>query len=68
MKNISFFIVISINVNTKIFYNYRKNKILNFNNISIEQKLQTVMPKEYVQLFSKYLWKIYQMKQNKLLV
>ncbi len=68
MKNISFFIVISITVNTKIFYNYRKNRIPNFNNLSIKQKLQTVMTKEYVQLFSKYLWKIYQMRQNKLFV
>ncbi len=46
-----------------------KNNIPNFNNLSIEQKLQTVMSKEYVQiLFSKYLWKIYQMRQNKLFV
>ncbi len=43
-----------------------KNNILNFNNLSIEQKLQTVMTKEYVQIFSKYLWEIYQMRQNKL--
>ncbi len=68
MKNISFFIVISIMVITKIFYNYMKNNILNFNNLSIEQKLQTVMTKEYVQTFSKYLWNIYQMRQNKLFV
>ncbi len=34
----------------------------------IEQKLQTVMTKEYVQIFSKYLWKIYQMRQMKLFV
>ncbi len=27
-----------------------KNNILNFNNLSIEQKLQTVMTKEYVQI------------------
>ncbi len=32
-----------------------KNNIPNFNNLSIEQKLQTVMTKEYVQIFSKYL-------------
>ncbi len=50
------------------FYNYMKNNIPNFNNFSIEQKLQTVMTKEYVQIFSKYLWKIYQMRQNKLFV
>ncbi len=37
------------------FYNYMKNNIANFNNLSIEQKLQTVMTKEYVQIFSKYL-------------
>ncbi len=30
------------------FYNYMKNNIQNFNNLSIEQKLQTVMTKEYV--------------------
>ncbi len=47
-------------------YNYMKNNILNFNNLLIEQKLQTVMTKKYVQIFSKYLWKIYQMRQNKL--
>ncbi len=45
-----------------------KNNIPNFNNLSIEHKLQTVMTKEYVQMFSKYLWKIYQMIQNKLFV
>ncbi len=50
------------------FYNYMKNNIPDFNNLSIEQKLQTVMTKEYVQIFSKYLWKIYQMRQNKLFV
>ncbi len=50
------------------FYNYMKNNILNFNNLSIEQKLQTVMTKEYVLIFSKYLWKIYQIRQNKLFV
>ncbi len=50
------------------FYNYMKNNISNFNNLSIEQKLQTVMNKEYVQIFSKYLCKIYQMRQNKLFV
>ncbi len=52
----------------KYFYNYMKNNIPNFNNLSIEQKLQTVMTKEYVQIFSKYLWKIFQMRQNKLFV
>ncbi len=36
------------------FYNYMKNNIPNFNHLSIEQKLQTVMTKEYVQIFSKY--------------
>ncbi len=45
-----------------------KNNIPNLNNLSIEQKLQTVMAKGYVQIFSKYLWKIYQMRQNKLFV
>ncbi len=45
-----------------------KNNIPNFNNISIEQKLQTVMTKEYVQTFSKYLCTIYEMRQNKLFV
>ncbi len=50
------------------FYHYMKNNIPNFNNLSIEQKLQTVMTTEYVQLFSKYFWKIYQMRQNKLIV
>ncbi len=30
------------------FYNYMNNNIPNFNNLSIEQKLQTVMTKEYV--------------------
>ncbi len=45
-----------------------KNNIPNFNNLSIEQKLQTFMIKEYLQIFSKYLWKIYQMRQNKLFV
>ncbi len=35
------------------FYNYMKNNIPNFNNLSIEQKLQIVMTKEYVQIFSK---------------
>ncbi len=50
------------------FYNYMKNNIPNFNNLSIEQKLQTVMTKEYVQIFSKYSCKIYQMRQNKLFV
>ncbi len=45
-----------------------KNNIQNFNNLSIEQKLQTLMTKKYVQIFSKYLWKIYQMRQNKLFV
>ncbi len=45
-----------------------KNTIPNFNNLSIEQKLQTVMTKEYVQVFNKYLSKIYQMRQNKLFV
>ncbi len=49
-------------------YNYMKNNIPNFNNLSIEQKLQTVMTEEYVQIFSKYLCKIYQMRQNKLFV
>ncbi len=44
-----------------------KNNILNFNNLLIEHKLQTVMTK-YVQIFSKYLFKIYQMRQNKLFV
>ncbi len=68
MKNISFFIVISITVSVKNFYNYIKNNIPNFNHLSIEQKLPTVMDKEYVQTFSKYLWKIYQMRQNKLIV
>ncbi len=33
------------------FYNYMKNNNPNFNNLSIEQKLQTVMTKEYVQIF-----------------
>ncbi len=42
------------------FCNYMKNNIPNLNNLSIEQKLQTVMTKEYVQIFSKYSWKIYQ--------
>ncbi len=42
-----------------------KNNIPNFNNLSVELKLQTVMTKEYVQIFSKYLSKIYQMRQNK---
>ncbi len=50
------------------FYNYMKNNIPNFNNLSIEQKLQTEMTKEYVQIFSNYLWNIYQMRQNKLFV
>ncbi len=50
------------------FYNYMKNNIPNFNYLSIEQKLQTVMINEYVQIFSKYLWKVYQMRQNKLFV
>ncbi len=50
------------------FYNYMENNIPNFNNLSIEQKLQTVMTKEYVQIFSKYLCKINQMRQNKLFV
>ncbi len=50
------------------FYNYMKNNIPNFNNLSIEQTLQTVMTKDYVQIFSKYLWKIYQMRQKKLFV
>ncbi len=45
-----------------------KNNIPNFNNLSIEQNLQTAMTKEYWQIFSKYLWKIYQMRQNKLFV
>ncbi len=45
-----------------------RNNIPKFNNLSIEQKLQTVMTKEYVQIFSKYLWKIYHMRQNKLFV
>ncbi len=43
-----------------------KNNIPNFNNLWVEQKLQTDMTKEYVQIFNKYLWKIYQMRQNKL--
>ncbi len=30
------------------FYSYMKNNIPNFNNLSIEQKLQTVMTEEYV--------------------
>ncbi len=47
------------------FYYYIKNIIPNFNNLSIEQKLQTVMTKEYLKIFSKYLWKMYQMRQNK---
>ncbi len=34
-----------------------KNNIPNFNKLSIEQKLQTVMTKEYVQIFSKHLCK-----------
>ncbi len=68
MKNISFFIVISITVSATIFFNYMNN-FPNFNDLSIEQKLQTVMTKEYIlQIFSKYLWKIYQMRQNKLFV
>ncbi len=50
------------------FKNYMKNNIPNFNNLSIEQKLQTVMTKEYVQIFSKYICKICQMRQNKLFV
>ncbi len=50
------------------FYDYMNNNILNFNNLLIEQKLQTVMTKEYGQIFNKYLWKIYQMRQNKLFV
>ncbi len=50
------------------FYNIMKNNNLNFNNLLIEQKLQTVMIKEYVQIFSKYVWEIYQMRQNKLFV
>ncbi len=33
------------------FYNFMKKNIPNFNNLSIEQKLQTVMTKEYVQIF-----------------
>ncbi len=45
-----------------------KNNIPNFNNLLIEQKLQTVMTKEYVQIFRKHLSKIYQMRQNKLFV
>ncbi len=49
------------------FYNYMWNNIPNFN-LSIEQKLQTVMTKEYVQIFSKYLCKIYQMRKNELFV
>ncbi len=68
MKNIFFFIVISIMVSAKIFYNYMMNNIPNFNNLSIEQKLQTVITKEYVQIFSKYLCESYQMRQNKLFV
>ncbi len=32
------------------FYNYMKNDIPNFNNLSIEQKLQTVMTKEYADI------------------
>ncbi len=43
------------------FYNYMKNNIPDFNNLSIEQKLQTVMAKEYVQIFSK---KSYQMRRT----
>ncbi len=35
------------------FNNYMKNNIPNFNNLSIEQKLQTVMTKTYGQIFSK---------------
>ncbi len=45
-----------------------KKSIPNFNNLLIEQKLQIVMTKEYVQIFNKYLWKIYQMGQNKIFV
>ncbi len=45
-----------------------KNNIPNFNNLSIEQKLQTFKTKEYVQMFSKYLCKIYQMIENTLFV
>ncbi len=45
-----------------------KNIITKFNNLSIEQKLQTVLTKEYVQIFNKYLCKIYQMRQNKLII
>ncbi len=45
-----------------------KNNILNFNNLSIEHKQQTVITKEYVQIFIKYFLKIYQMRQYKLFV
>ncbi len=68
MKNIFFFSVIFYYGEHQDFYNYMKNNIPNFNNLSIEQKLQTVMTKEYVQIFSKYLCKIYHMRQNKLFV
>ncbi len=50
------------------FNNYIKNNIRNFNNLLMEKKVQTVMTKEYVQIFSKYLCKIYQMRPNKLFV
>ncbi len=36
MKHISYFIEISITVSTKIFYNYMKNNIPNFNKLSIK--------------------------------
>ncbi len=32
------------------FFNYMKNNILNFNILSIEHKLQTIMTKEHVQI------------------
>ncbi len=40
------------------FYNYMNNNIPNFKNLSIEQKLQTVITKEYVQIFIRYFFLI----------
>jgi len=50
------------------FYNYMTNTTPNFIDMSSEQKLQLSMTKEHVQIFSKYLCNIYQMRQRKLFI
>ncbi len=50
MKNISVFHCNFYYSELQDFYNYEKKTIPNFNNLSIERKLQTVLTKEYMQI------------------